>query len=101
MSFFANNAVFYAESVNFYYLVETFQRFVSILSDYFNTNKLVANEKKTKLIIFASLIYPVLPDIRFNQNLLEWASHVKYLRIIIDDKLSFKLHIADVLVDLV
>ena len=41
-------------------------------------------------------IHPVLPDIRYNQDSLEYVSHIKYLEIIIDNKLSFKLHIADV-----
>ena len=41
--FFADDAVFYAESVNFYELVEI-QGFVSTLSNWLNTNKLVAEE---------------------------------------------------------
>ena len=52
-----------------------------------NTIKLVARESKTKLILFISRIHPVLPDIRFNQNTLERASHIKYLGIVLDDKL--------------
>ena len=72
------------------------QRFVSALSNWFNTNKLAAHESNTKLMLFTQRIHPVLPDINFNQNTLEWLSHIKYLGIVFDDKLSFKLHIADV-----
>ena len=41
-------------------------------------------------------IHSVQAEIRFNQNSLEWVSHIKYLGIVLDDKLSFKLHMADV-----
>ena len=74
-------------------LVETVQGFVPTLSHWLNTNKLVA---QNKLMLFISQIHPILPDIRFNQNTLEWVSHIKYLGIVLDDILSFKLHIADV-----
>ena len=84
------------QSVNFHELVETFQGFVSSLSNWLNTNELVAHESKTKLMLFTSRIHPVLPDIHFNQNTLEWVSHIKYLGIVLYDKISFKLHIADV-----
>ena len=43
---FADDGIFKAESVNFHELIETFQGFVSILSDWLNTNKLVAHESK-------------------------------------------------------
>ena len=55
--FFAEYAVFYVESVHSYELVETFQEFVSTLS---NWPELVAHESKTKLMIITSRIYPVL-----------------------------------------
>ena len=70
--------------------------FVSALSNWLNSNKLVARESKTKLMLFTSRIHLVLPDIYFNQNTLECVSHIKYLGIVLDGKLSFKLHIADV-----
>ena len=47
-------------------------------------------------MLFTLQIHPVLPDIRCNQNSLEWVWHIKYIGIIVDDKLSFKSHIADV-----
>ena len=62
---FSQMIAFYEESVNFHELVETFQEFVSILPNWLSTNKLVAHECTTKLIIFTSRIHPV----RFNQNL--------------------------------
>ena len=65
------------------------------MSDWLNTNKLVAHESKIKLILFTSRIHPVLPDIRFNKNSLELASYITYHGIILDDKLSFKLHTGD------
>ena len=44
----------YVKSVNFHELVKTFQGFVSILSDWLNTNKLVPHESKIKLIADSS-----------------------------------------------
>ena len=79
---FADDAVFNAESENFHELVETFQRFVSALSDWLNTNKVIAHESKTKLMLFTSRIHPCLPDNNFYQNTLEWVSHIKYLGIL-------------------
>ena len=73
---FADDAGFSAESEHFHELVEIFQRFVSILSDWLNTNKLVTHES-------TSQIHP-------NLNSLEWMSHIKYLGIILDNKLLFK-----------
>ena len=73
---FADDAVFYAESVNYHELVETLQRFVSTLSNWLNTNTLVAHESKTKLMHLTSRIYTVAFDIRANQNTFEWASHI-------------------------
>ena len=68
--------LFYAESVNFHELVETIQGFVSIVSDWLNTNKLVARESKTKLMLFTSRIHPVLHNIYHNKNFLEWVLHI-------------------------
>ena len=73
---FADDTVFYAESENFHELVEHFQGFVSSLSNWLNTNKLVAHESNTKLMFFTSRIHPVLPDIQFNQNTIEWVSYI-------------------------
>ena len=47
-------------------------------------------------MVSTSRIFPVLLDISFIHNYLEWVSHNKYIGIILDDKLSFKLYITDV-----
>ena len=48
---FADDAAYYAESVNIHELVETIQGFFSTLSDLLKTNKLVVHESKTKLML--------------------------------------------------
>ena len=93
---FADENIFYAESVNFHELVKTIHGFVLILSDWINTNKLVAHESKTRLTLFISWIHPVPPHIHFNQNSHEWVSHIKYFLIILNNKLSHKFYITDV-----
>ena len=60
------------------------------MSNWLDTNKLITHEGNTKLVLFTSRIHSILPDICFNQNTLERVSHIKYLGIVLDDKLSFK-----------
>ena len=69
---FVDDAVVLCGVSNFHESVEAIQRFVSILFDWLNTNKLIAHENETKLILFTLRIRPVLPDIRNNYNSLEW-----------------------------
>ena len=41
-------------------------------------------------MLFTLIYHHVLPDIKFNGAVLEWAKHIKYLGIIIADKLIFE-----------
>ena len=50
----------YIKSEKCHELVETIQGFISLLSDWLNTNKLVSDESKTKLMIFTSRSHPVV-----------------------------------------
>ena len=59
------------------------------LSEWLRNNKLVANGKKTKLMMLTPRPFDILPDVYFNGIKLEWVSSIKYLGIIIDNKLSF------------
>ena len=68
---FADDAVFYAESINFHELVETLKdSFQHCLIGLTPINYVIAHESKTQLMFFTTQIHPLLPDIRFNQNTL-------------------------------
>ena len=46
--------------------------------------------------MFTPKIHPILPDVIFNVVVLEWTDHIRYLGVILDDKLSFDRHISSV-----
>ena len=47
-------------------------------------------------MLFTPSIHPTLPDIMFNGVVLEWTDHMRYLGVILDNKLSFDPHISSV-----
>ena len=71
------------------------QLFLDIAS-YLNINMLVPNSSKSKLMMFASRPIPVLPDLIFAGNIIEWVKEFKYLGFTITDNLSFAKHIGNV-----
>ena len=58
-------------------------------------NKLIMNMDKTKFMVFTSKIYNSV-SIKINNVAIEQARSFKYLGLLIDDKLTFKTHIAQV-----
>jgi hypothetical protein len=59
-------------------------------------NKLTLNCTKTKYMLFSKRQHPSLPALLMNGIELEKVSSIKYLGVIIDDKLSFNEHINSV-----
>ena len=47
-------------------------------------------------MLFTPKIHPILPDLMFNGIVLEWTDHIRYLGVILDNKLSFDRHISSV-----
>ena len=66
------------------------------LSTWLRNNKLIPNVTKTKLMLFTPRPVDVLPDVYFNGVKLEWVTSIKYLGIVIDNKLSFTLQSTEV-----
>ena len=60
------------------------------------SNKLIPNVNKTKLMMFTPRPVDDLPDIFFDGKKLEWVSDIKYLGMTIDNKLNFTLHTQEV-----
>ena len=70
--------------------------FIERLMTWIDNNRLVAHNGKSKLVLFTLRPCPPTPDIEFYNCYLEWVSSVKYLGLILDNKLSFCDHINSV-----
>ena len=86
---FADDAVFYVTEKSLVMCIEKIKRLIKELSEWLQNNKLVANVNKTKLMMVTPRPFDNLPDVYFNGIKLEWVSSIKYLGIIIDNKLNF------------
>ena len=95
---FADDAVFYVESKSLDECVTQVQLFSKRLSLWLQKNRLTPSESKTRLMHVSPYRKPItMPEILFNDNVLEWVDQIKYLGIIIDNKLTFKPHVDYVL----
>ena len=72
------------------------KRLIEELFEWLINNKLVGNVNKTKLMLITPRPYENLPDIYFNGVKLNWVSQIKYLGIVIDNKLTFSLQAGEV-----
>ena len=93
---FADDAVFYVTASTLPLCVERVRMLIEKLSEWLENNKLIPNTSKTKLMMLTPRPFGELPDIYFNGTRLEWVSDIKYLGIIIDNKLNFSLQAAEV-----
>ena len=91
---FADDAVFYVTASTLTLCIERVRVLIEKLSEWLGNNRLIPNTIKTKLMLFTPRPVGVLPDIIFNDVRLEWVSHIKYLGIVIDNKLNFSLQAA-------
>ena len=89
---FADDAVFYITDSSFQSCIYKLNQLINQLSEWLLNNKLIANVSKTKLMVFTPKHIKDLPDIYFNNEILEWVTNIKYLGMIIDNDLSFISH---------
>ena len=66
------------------------------VTQWIRANKLSLNLQKTKYMLFSNTIEALPTDIIFDDTPLEKVSHIKFLGIIVDSKLSWKLHIDNI-----
>ena len=71
----------------------TVNRELSKLSDWFASNRLSLNIKKTNYILFGNKRLPANIDININGITIDRVEHTKFLGVIIDDKLTWTPHI--------
>lgn len=91
---FADDAVFYFEDNCFDNAILKLNSFLMYLSAWLKNSRLLANEAKTKLMLFTSRTRPIMPIITLNSSALEWSDQIKYLGVVIDNKLSFAKQIS-------
>ena len=93
---FADDAAFIVTSDTFVGLIEKIQKLFSDLTTYLNMNRMIPNSRKSKLMAFKSHSLPVLPDISFYEETIEWVTDFKYLGITLTNTMNFSKHIKNV-----
>ena len=93
---FADDGVFIVDGPTFEIVHEKLKGVINCLSDYLKWNKLLPNLEKTKLMLFTPRPHPQLPVVYFNNTVIEWVDNIKYLGLIVNNKLNFSRHIDDV-----
>ena len=95
--------VLYADDTNAFHsdkclqtLANTMQDEMNKVTEWLNANKLSINTSKTKFIIFESKTkkYGTKINLKINNNIIQQAAFVKFLGVIIDEKLTWKNHIS-------
>ena len=66
------------------------------VTQWIRANKLSLKLQKTKYMLFSNTIEALPIDVIFDDTPLEKVSHIKFLGIIVDSKLSWKLHIDNI-----
>ena len=77
-------------------LVHTVNSELKQVTQWIRANKLSLNLQKTKYMLFSNTLEALPIDIIFDDTPLEKVSHIKFLGIIVDSKLSWKLHIDNI-----
>ena len=94
---FADDSNLFLSNKNLNSLEVNVNRALMEVSEWLITNKLSLNVEKSNFVIFHSPQKKVPPiDLRVNQRSLKHKEFVKYLGILIDEKLSWKSHIREV-----
>ena len=75
-------------------LANQLNNYLIVLDDWIKFNKLAFNLDKTKCMLFSFQNVVYKPVILINTVTLEYVSSMKYLGLTLDDRLSFKSHIA-------
>ena len=86
---FADDGVFYVTANTFEECIGKIIKLITELSEYLKNNRLIPNTEKTKLMLITPRPTDDLPDIYFNGTKLDWVSSIRYLGIILDNKLNF------------
>lgn len=105
----AYSNIIYADDTNQLIADTTLERSVTVANTCANdfnlwckTNGLIVNEKKTFYMVFQqkNISYDFSPLIRINKNSIEQVKHIKFLGVIVDEKLTWEKHCDSLVVKL-
>ena len=94
---FADDGVFYVTDRCIDRCFDKAQILLNNLAEWMNENKLVINSEKTKVMMFSNCSFNDLRNLIVNGVTLEWVSTIRYLGILIDNKMNFVPHSQQVL----
>ena len=91
---FADDAAFFLSDKNLQRLYNRIRLLFERLSKYLNSNKLIPNLAKSKLMFFSSKPIPTnLEPISFRNEIIEWVKEYKYLGLTLASNMSYATHI--------
>ena len=94
---FADDTTLIFESSNKYDLFNKCDYGVNLFFSWCCANRLSINISKTNLMLFSNILTPLdIADVFINKIKIEYASSIRFLGVIIDDKLKFNLHINEI-----
>ncbi|GBM32324.1 RNA-directed DNA polymerase from mobile element jockey [Araneus ventricosus] len=92
---FADDSAVLAQGTTIKYILRTLQSFLVSLEEWLTKWRIAVNTDKTKAIIFRKGCSNFNPtNLELFDETIEWVTEVKYLGLIIDNKLTFRQHIS-------
>ncbi|GBM39222.1 RNA-directed DNA polymerase from mobile element jockey [Araneus ventricosus] len=92
---FADDSAVLAQGTTIKYILRTLQSFLFSLEEWLTKWRIAVNTDKTKAIIFRKGCTNFNPtNFELFEETIEWVTEVKYLGLIIDNKLTFRQHIS-------
>ncbi|GBO39415.1 RNA-directed DNA polymerase from mobile element jockey [Araneus ventricosus] len=92
---FADDSAVLAQGTTIKYILRTLQSFLASLEEWLTKWRIAVNTDKTKAIIFRKGCSNFNPtNLELFDETIEWVTEVKYLGLIIDNKLTFRQHIS-------
>ncbi|GBN33462.1 RNA-directed DNA polymerase from mobile element jockey, partial [Araneus ventricosus] len=92
---FADDSAVLAQGTTIKYILRTLQSFLVSLEEWLTKWRIAVNTNKTKAIIFRKGCTNFNPtNLELFDETIEWVTEVKYLGLIIDNKLTFRQHIS-------
>ena len=90
---FADDGLLYISGNNLNLIKDNIEKDLSAIYTWLNMNKLVLNTNKTKFMILNNPSPELQFNIQINNTIIEQITSIKYLGIVLDNKLSFNEHI--------
>ena len=97
---FADDTTIYYTHKNVSYIKYCIEQDLQKLSQWFKANKLTLNSQKTECVAFSSNGKPLQIKLDMNGTIIKNRQSVKFLGILIDDKLDWNIHVTSLLIKL-